>query len=166
MLTILDNTTTHVFDTVAAVNFDPPAQAPEYPLDPSQFAARSNFPYSTVWVPGNQVQYAVSFVYETGETALGPYSGWSTVGPFEFPLLSGVPCSKDIRTAGKNYPGCIARKIYRSAQAPGAGGTMVPIETGVLVATISNNTDTTAQDPPALWSSSVSTVALAQTARG
>jgi len=44
VLTILDNTTTHVFDTVAAVNFDPPAQAPEYPLDPSQFAARSNFP--------------------------------------------------------------------------------------------------------------------------
>ena len=157
VLTILDNTTTEVFDDVPALNFAPPTQAPVFPTDTEQWAARSNFPNSPVWIPGNQVQYAVSFVYANGVTEIGPYCALQWVGSWAFPELLNVQLSADVAVPGANYPVCIGRNIYRSTQGPGPNGTVVQIETGVLVATVPLNTATTAQDPPPTWVSSVPT---------
>jgi hypothetical protein len=167
--TILDNTTTQFFDTAPMVNFAPPSTEVTFPTQSNQWAARSNFPNSRVWVPGNQVRYAVSFVYPDGETTLGPWSSWQTIGAFAFPTLSNLPCSQDANVAGQNYPVCIGRKLYRNCQAPGPNGGTEIVEVQELVATINDNTGTTVLDappPPAEWTSTVKTPAgvIAKTA--
>lgn len=160
VLTILDNTT-QCFDAAPAVNFAPPATSLQVATDPNQWAARSNFPNSNVWIPGNQVQYAVSFVYSNGETVLGPWSAWETIGAWAFPTLNGLPCSADVAVSGQNTPVCMGRKIYRNCQGPGPSGGTVMVESQTLVATIAA-TGTTAADPPpspSQWTSSVTTSA-------
>ena len=131
-----DNSSTTCIDNSPAFNLIPPSTAPAIPspLDAGQWNARSNYPGSNVWTPGNQVSYAVSYLYKNaqsaGETAIGPWSPWATVGAFAYPILSPIPLPAPL-PAGSPFE-YVGRRIYRQAQVPGGSGNSI-IQSQTLV---------------------------------
>ena len=130
--TILDNTTTEWIDADPLYNFDPPRQlgAPSG----QGWTARSNYPNSSVWVPGNQVSYALTYIYPGGETAPGEWSAPVEVTYFAMPTLDNVPTWTP---PAVSFPACTGRRLYR--QCTTAAGT-------VVVAEVDDNTTTTLVD--------------------
>ncbi len=155
VLTVGDNSSTTCIDNSPAFNLIPPSTAPAIPspLDAGQWNARSNYPGSNVWTPGNQVSYAVSYLYKNaqsaGETAIGPWSPWATVGAFAYPILSQIPLPAPL-PAGSPFE-YVGRRIYRQAQVPGGSGNSI-IQSQTLVFELDDtqggSLPTTASDPP------------------
>lgn len=114
--------------------FPPPTSAPVQ--DPQHWAQRTPFRDSKKWVPGYHVRYAVSFVYETGESVNGPWwspngadsEGYLNADPWALPVLMNIPT--DPNGIAK------ARKIHRQFKGFDAE----------VIGTINNNTDTRFQD--------------------
>jgi hypothetical protein len=110
----------------------PPVTSPEVSADYGKWSGTTGSTGN--WIEGYLVRYAVSFVYPSGESALGPWSEW--IGPghtYAMPLLVDIP--KDNTNSAKR------RKIYRQffadyRTADPAGGV-------TLVGTLDDNTTTT-----------------------
>jgi hypothetical protein len=158
VLTVPDNTATTCYDDLPQFNFAAPDSyvTVPAPTDAANWSARSNFPGSKVWVPNNQVSYAVSYLYEYGETQLGPWCPWQTINARAYPNLSNVPVQA--APANASTPRCTGRKIYRRSCTPGPNGEFVTIEIQTLVQTIQDGSGTpvtTAWDPAPGYTSSI-----------
>ena len=89
------------------------------------------------WVEGYLVRYAVSFVYHSGESALGPWTDWEGPGhEYANPLLVNIP--RDTTNTAT------ARKIYRQFFADYQKAD--PSQGITLIGTLNDNTTTTYLD--------------------
>lgn len=132
--TINNNTTTVWQDTSPAYNIAAPPQigAPE--------AWQANLPIanSQVWQAGNQVQYALTYAFSDGETALSDWSDPITVTGYAYPIFTDVPiCPTNPSGSGciPNSGQSIMRNIYR--QCTSSDGNV--IESRTLVGQLTDN---------------------------
>ena len=137
---LYDNINTYFIDNKPFYNTPPPPALGS--PDGAAWTNRSNLPFSTVWVPGNQVQYAVTFVFANGESPLSAWSPVINVDWWSLPTFQGVPCAPAGAMGANGFP-CVGRNIYRQCMA--SDGVTV-IESPTLVYQITDNSTKTFTD--------------------
>ena len=139
--TISDNTTTSWQDINPAYNI----AAPQQLAGPNNGDWQADAPIanSKVWQVGNQVQYALTYVFSNGETGLSQWSAPITVGDYAYPYFDSVPiCPTETDGTIPNSTQPISRNFYR--QCIGPAGNLVQSKT--LVGQIGDNKITDFRD--------------------